>query len=167
MDKAAQLNAIVGAAIKAMAEAGVSPERLGAFAAEYRTHVVSVMGGEPSAHEPDLLALVKMAVKEAIGESKPPALPTVPSNVTESASLGVRRVYVSISGKRTSVSIPGAVYESLAQAAGGSPRVVKRRIEAVAQEVPPEADNRSGWITERLRAMALADLPEAAFGQRH
>lgn len=145
----------------------MSPERLGAFAAEYRAHVTNVMGGEQRVDEPDLLALVKKAVSEAIVESKPPALPTGAAPALESAALGVRRVYVSISGKRTSVSIPEAVYESLAQAAGGSPRVVKRRIEAVAQEVPPEVDNRSGWITERLRAMALADLPEAAFGQRH
>lgn len=168
VDKAAQLNAIVGAAIKAMAEAGATPERLGAFAAEFRTHVAGVMGGEPRVDEPDLLGLVKMAVREVIGETSSATQPVQPTLVTGAASAaGVRRVYVSISGKRTSVSIPESVYETLSKTVGGSPRVIKRRIEAVAQEVPIEVENRSAWITERLRTMALANLPETAFGQRH
>lgn len=166
VDKAAQLNAIVGAAIKAMAEAGVSPERLGSFAADFRVHVASVMGGEPRSDEPDLLGLVKTAVREVIGETSSPTPQAQASLATESPP-GVRRVYVSISGKRTSVSIPESVYETLAKTVGASPRVIKRRIEEVAREVPSEVDNRSAWITERLRTMALANLPETAFGQRH
>lgn len=167
MDKPEQLNAIVGAAIKAMAEAGVSPERLGSFAAEFRTHVKTVMGCEPRSAEPDLLSVVKTAVREAMSEAKAVVSLVPEATASSEPAAGVRRIYVTIGGKRTSVSIPESVYGSLERQAGGSGRAVKRQIEAVAQEAPANLENRSGWITERLRAMALADIPDTAFSQRH
>ena len=63
------LDAIVGAALKAMADSGAPRARLGAFAASFREEVAEILGRKPPpAPAPDLLQLVTHAVRQALAE---------------------------------------------------------------------------------------------------
>ena len=159
-----QLNAIVGAAIQAMAEAGVSAQHLGAFAASYRIQVEKILGNATTLGEPDLLGLVKTAVREVMADS----VPDPRKAETGRSAEAVRRIYVRIGERRTSVSIPADVYAAVVAREAGSTRKAARWIESVAQQAPEDVDNRSAWIVEQMRAMhALGEIPTESLGVPH
>lgn len=148
-----KLNALVGAAIKALVESGAGDEFVGAFAASHRTKVASILGASEQAHDSqDLLTIVTQAVGVAleqagVGKRKEPA---------------TKRVNVEIAGRRTSLTLSHAVLEKLAQAKG-SRQKVKAVIQDLANTAPVDVENRSGWVEERLAGLlALANNGSAS-----
>ena len=65
-----KLNAIVGAAVRALVESGADDERIGAFAAAHRVRVAEILGLSPTpAGPPDLIEVVREAVRGVLSES--------------------------------------------------------------------------------------------------
>jgi hypothetical protein len=141
-----KLNAIVGAAIKALAASGVEDEVVGAFAASHRSQVAKILGQpETPAAAPDLLDMITAAVRAAMTEAgissrKVPAGPTT------------KRMNVLVQGRRTSVTLAHGVFERVASANGGAANA-RQLVQAIATEAPSSVENRSGWIEERLLAL--------------
>ena len=146
------LDAIVGAALKAMVEAGADAAAIGAFANRYRSDVATILGlpevQQPNA-APDLSAIVAHALRQVLHpvptqSDKPPPRRT--------------RINVMIDGRRTSVSIPTAIVHEVQQARLGKPG---RKLQAIVEELAakaPRDTNRSAWIVEQLRHQAPPGL---------
>lgn len=147
-----KLNAIVGSAIKALAESGADDELIGAFAATHREKVSKILGRpEEALQPPDLQEIVTQAVShalEVVGVAQ-----KVKSNTTT-------RVNVVIAGKRTTVTIQKETIGKLAQVRGGG-RQAKAFIQEVALSSPPDVANRSNWVEARLQNF-LSFSPKAA-----
>lgn len=140
-----KLNAIVGAAIKALAESGADDEFVGAFAATHRAKVASILGQpEEALQSPDLLALVTQAVSQALGDAgigKNRGSPKRPA----------KRINVVIAGRRTSVTLSREILDRLIEAKGSQSQA-NDFVQELAGGLPAEVSNRSGWIEERVRA---------------
>lgn len=152
-----KINAIVGAAIKALAESGAGDEFVGAFAASHRAKVASLLGAsEPAADSQDLLTIVTQAVGIAL----------------ERAGAGKRkehttkRVNVEIAGRRTSLTINRSILDQLVKAKG-SPQKAKSVIQDLANTAPANVDNRSGWVEERLLGVLALTDQGGASAARH
>ena len=152
-----KLNAIVGAAIKALAESGAADEFVGAFAASHRAKVASVLGAsEPAPDSQDLLAIVTQAVglameQAGIGKRKEPT---------------TKRVNVEIAGRRTSLTLSRAVLDKLSQAKG-TKQQAKAVIQDLANTAPMDVENRSGWVEERLLGVLTLADQDGASAARH
>lgn len=141
-----KLNAIVGAALRALFESGADDTFIGAFAASHRKQVAEVMGAtEAPPQPPELLSLVKQAVTEALGNSKP------------KRELRTRRLNVLIDGHRTSITI-NINTEKLLTATHGEKAITV--IQDIASKVPSNITNKSKWVEERLQAVL-------AFSEHH
>ena len=136
-----KLNTIVGAAIRALVESGADDAFIGAFAASHRKQVAEVMGAtEALSQPPDLLSLVKHAVTEALGKSKP------------QRERRKRRLNVQIEGRRTSITINLATEKQLIETHGAKATAV---IQDIASKVPSNVANKSKWVEERLQAVLV------------
>jgi len=143
-----EVDAIVGAALKALVESGAARARIGAFAASFRDEVSSILGRKPIEPEaPDLLALVTQAVKTAIAD------PSINPAVRSTRKPGAVKMYVTVQGRRTSVSMPADLVTGLDAVTGGR-RQTATLVEQLAQSAPHDVPNRSRWIHERARAYA-------------
>lgn len=139
--KQQKLNTIVGAAIRALVESGADDAFVGAFAASHRQQVAEVMGAtEALPQAPELLSLVKQAVTEALGKSKP------------QNELRKRRLNVLIDGRRTSITISLSIQKQLIEAHGAKATTV---IQDIASKVPSNVTNKSKWVEERLQAVLV------------
>jgi hypothetical protein len=140
-----KLDAIVGAAIKALAESGAGDELVGAFAATHRLKVSKILGlSEPAADAPDLLDIVTQAVGMALEQA----------GVGKRKVFGgpsTKRVYVEVGGRRTSLTLSHAVLGKLDQVRGER-KAAKTIIQELANSAPSNVENRSGWVEERLTA---------------
>lgn len=138
-----KLNAIVGAAIKALAESGADDEFVGAFAATHRAKVARILGQpEEALQSPDLLALVTQAVSQALGDAG------IGKN---RAKQPAKRINVVIAGRRTSVTLSREILDRLIEAKGSQSQA-NDFVQELAGSLPAEVTNRSGWIEERVRA---------------
>lgn len=150
-----KLDALVGAALKGLVEAEASPHAIGRFAASYRQEAAEILGlVESQPQAPDLQQLVTTAVAQALEEAG------VVKGATSTRAKNrrpapMRRVYVSIQGKRTSLTIPAQDVERAAEQKGGEVEA-RQFIEALAQTIPPGVENRSKWVRDHL-ALALAE----------
>ena len=145
---ARKLNAIVGAAIKAMAETGADDEVVGAFAASHRIKVAHILGqNETVPAAPDLVEIVTQAVANALNQN---GLVSTPSRSLPT----VRRFNVEVSGKRTSLTLSATAIAKLEQATG-TRKAAKAVIQGFADSAPTDVPNRSGWVEERLAAYML------------
>ncbi len=140
-----QLNAIVGAAIRALAESGADDEAIGAFAASHRVKVAHLLGNPEQALQPppDLQTIIQHAVSSAlesagVGGKKPLGKTT-------------ERFNVEIAGRRTSLSIDKEVVAKLSQAKG-TRKAANKFVQEIAKGVPEGTVNRSGWVEERILA---------------
>jgi hypothetical protein len=141
-----QIDAIVGAALKAMVESGVGHARVGAFASSFRDEVAGILGAKQAKPaEPDLLQMVTQAVRLAMADSAPGA--------SARKSQTAERIHVYVGGKRTSVTLLAEGLRKLDEAAGGR-KAAKAIIQELAASAPADADNRSAWIQERMLAFA-------------
>ncbi len=146
-----KVDAIVGAALKAMADSGVSRARLGAFALNFREEVAEILGLKATKpEEPDLLSLVTQAVKQAMAD--PALVAALPRRRPAPAK---KRVWVLVNGKATSVTLSAESLSRLEETAGGRKKA-KSIIQQLAESAPPDVINRSGWIQERLTAFSAA-----------
>lgn len=155
-----EIDAIVGAALKAMVESGAGRARLGAFAVSFRDEVAGILGRKPEKPvEPDLLQLVTQAVKQAMAD---PAIAASRGVAKASArSEPAKRIYVSVAGKPTSVTLSAESYRQLEGAAGGH-KQAKAIVQQLAGTAPQDVSNRSGWVQERMLAFAAAEAPGAS-----
>jgi hypothetical protein len=143
-----EIDAIVGAALKAMVESGAGRAHVGSFAASFREEVSEILGRKPKAPEaPDLLALVTQAVKTAMAD------PSINPVVRSTRKRGAVKMYVTVQGRRTSVSMPADLVTGLDEVTGGR-RQTATLVEQLAQSAPHDVPNRSRWIHERARAYA-------------
>lgn len=151
-----QLDALMGAALQRLASsgliAGAPAAALGEFMDSYRQDVSAILGLTVKPPEaPELLGLVKDAVKLALAEL--PALgeasaPRKPRKLKEHTA---RRINVEVNGIRTSLSLNSALVERVVQVQGGEASM-RAFIQELAQSIPPSVPNRSGWMSERLEA---------------
>lgn len=150
-DETRKLNAIVGAAIRALAESGAEDEFVGSFAAAHRIKVAGILGQSESVPQaPDLLQLVTQAVGLALDQAGVNRRGMVRGSTA-------KRIYVVIAGKRTSLTLSRDVFEQLIKSKGDS-RTAKMMVQDFANSVPPQIDNRSGWVEERLLSfLAMGD----------
>lgn len=146
-----KLNAIVGAAIKALAVSGADAEFVAEFAVSHRAEVAAILGPVESTppkvlsvESPDLLAIVKQAVSEVVGGLDLRGK-VRPARVTAC------RVNVTINGKRTCITISRSIESQLVQATGGWEQA-KPVIQEIADTVPSSVNNKSAWIADRLKA---------------
>lgn len=152
-DDIAKLDALVGAALKGLMEAGASAQAIGSFALSYRQEASQILGISPSKPEaPDLGQLVTEAVSKALGTAgggrrfRQPAM----------------KFYVMVGGRRTSVTISAEAATKALESHGGREQVTAA-IERLANSAPAEVKNRSKWIEGRLSAVMAfaADTPSA------
>ena len=157
------LDAIVGAALKAMADSGAPRARLGAFAASFREEVAEILGRKPPpAPAPDLLQLVTHAVRQVLAE---PGLATATATAAARAQ-PAKRIYVTVAGRATSVTLPVDALRQLDEVAGGR-KQARAIIQQLADSAPDDVPNRSGWIQERMLAVAAATGSDADGGAAH
>ncbi len=157
-----KLNAIVGAALKALAENGADDETLGAFAANHRSKVAEILGcssAQPQA--PDLLSLVTQAVTQAMANI--PELKGVSKKEKRA-----KRISVLIANQRTSVTISPTTVARLIEAKGNK-KQAREFIEELANKAPQDSDNRSKWVEARLLSFLSYDPKAEGAGtaQRH
>ena len=156
-----KLNAIVGAAIKALAASGADDEFVGDFAAAHRLHVANVLGHEQAQPVPDLVSIVTQAVGQALAQAG------VVSAKRVDRAAPARRIHIMLGGRRTSVSISPVHLDALVRQKGGLSKA-RTVIEELGNAAPTSVDNRSGWIEERLVGMLRASsVPDAGQGPVH
>lgn len=145
-----KLNAIVGAAIRALCESGADDAFIGAFAATHRAKVAKVLGQSAVVSEPpDIEQVVKHAVGQALTEAGVRARkPRVAKK---------RAVYIAVAGQRTSVSLSTRLVDQISQAKGGAAEA-RAFIQSVAEQIPPAAANRSQWLEAHLEKHLAALL---------
>lgn len=138
-----KLNAIIGSAIKALAESGADDEFIGAFALSHRQKVSKILGQpEEALQPPDLQAMITRAVEQAMDST---------GLRKRAGKRKTERVHVLIGGRRTSVTITQAMVSGLVQAKGDR-RSAKALIQELANSAPVDTDNRSRWVEDRVRA---------------
>ncbi len=144
----AKLNAIVGAALRALMETGADDSQVGAFAAEHRVKVAAILGADSvPAGPPDLASLVREAMKGVLTEA---------GLTLAKAKSTTKRIFVVVGGKRTSITVDPGLFEKLSASSGGSTKA-RAVIRDLASKAPSTVSNRSGWIEERL--IAITQLP--------
>ena len=153
-----QLNAIVGAALRGLVDSGASDEFVGSFAATHRVKIAELLGATAhAAQSPDLLDLVTQAVGEALAES---------GVGFKRRSMPATRIYVTVAGKRTSLTVSSELLQRLVQAKGGT-TAARSAIQELATTAPPGSENRSGWVSERLLALLAMEGQGGASDARH
>lgn len=144
-----KLNAIVGSALRALAESGAPDDLLGSFAADHREKVAGILGLVPQPQEtPDLVTIVEQAVERVMQRH-------VAASPTGSRATTVRK-YVLVDGKRTSVTIKAATFSELLAREGGNKEAL-RVVNQLADGAPDDVGNRSKWVEERLQALLNAN----------
>lgn len=153
-----KLDAIVGAAVRALAESGADDAYVGAFAASHREKVATILGlgGQRQQQPPDLLKLVTEAVQKAMMGAQP--VPRKPAGAS-----AVTRVYVTLNGKPTSLSLDKDRVSKLKEALG--PKEARKAITELAQSAPQGVKNRSGWVEARM--LNLTPPTPGTYQQRH
>ena len=151
-DELRKLNAIVGSAIKALAESGADDALVGSFAASHRAKVAQILGhSEKSTEAPDLLSLVTQAVGAALANAGVLAKQGRPRST--------RRVYVNVAGRRTSLTLRAESMDKLAESTGGS-KQASAAIQSLASSAPVDVANRSRWVEERLPGLIASAAGE-------
>lgn len=147
-----KLNAIVGCAIRAMVESGADDATVGAFAASHREQISRILGiSEQPAEPPDLLSMVTQAVEQALANGGG-------VNKTD-LKRSKQKVYVKVNGRRTSLTLRTDSLSKLIDSVG-SAKKANLTIQSLVTSSPPDVDNRSEWVDERLAAMLTASMAE-------
>lgn len=135
-----KLNAIIGAALKALALSGADDEYIGAFAVTHRDKVAKLMGQtETALQSPDLQTIVEQAVSHAL------AVAGLGKITSKQAA---RRINVIIDGRRTSVTIDRITVAKLVEAKGD--KQANELIQKLANSAPENVTNRSRWVSDRV-----------------
>lgn len=153
-----QLNALVGAALRGIVEAGASAEAIGAFAQNYRKEASAILGITPAQPEaPDLQVLVTQAVKEALAEASAGNMGITRAQTKPPC----QRFYVMAHGVRTAITLDCDVVEKAVEAKKGI-KPARKLIRELAASSPKGIENRSAWVKERLLAtIAFSHLPSS------
>lgn len=139
-----QINAIVGAALRALIETGADDEAVGAFAITHRNSVARILGQpEETLATPDLQSVVYQALRLAMEEAgfKP----------RRSKGKTTQRLNVEIFGRRTSLSISDELLVRLIEAKGNK-KTANKFVQEIARNVPNGTENRSAWVEQRIKA---------------
>jgi len=152
-----KLNAILGSAIKALAESGADDEFIGAFALSHRQKVSRILGQpEEALQPPDLQAMITQAVEQAMDSA----------GLRKRASRRkTQRVHVLIGGRRTSVTITQATVSRLVEVKGA--KQARGVIQELANSAPADTGNRSGWVEDRVRALLNFSSSPVASASQH
>lgn len=154
-----QIDAIVGAALKALVESGADDEFIGAFAENHRTKIAHILGiTEAQNALPDLESIIAAAVTNALA--------TAGLDNQRKSRAKTKRVNVSIAGKRTSVTVNTQILSKLIESKGAKQAI--KIIEELSNSAPQQP-GRSKWVMQRLESiLAFAPAGSAAVGvSRH
>lgn len=156
-----KLNALVGAALRGLVEAGASAEAIGAFATSYRLEAAQLLGiVEAPPEAPDLQSLVTQAVSQALADAGV-------GNRRRTKKPTAQKFYVSIDGKKTSVTISRPTATQLIESKGGEDQA-RQIVQQLATSAPANVKNRSKWIEERiLSTLSFAQSSTGAGQARH
>lgn len=161
-----KLNAIVGAALRALALAGAEDEVLGAFAAEHRVKVAEILGISSQAPVTvDLQTIITNAVTEGVRQSHLALGLGGGLSHAKSAKGAVKRVYVTVAGKRTSLTVPNDLFERVATNLGGLKPAMKV-IREYANQAPANK-KRSSWTEQQLTSLLTLSNTDGAAAARH
>jgi hypothetical protein len=153
-----KLNAIVGAALRGLVDAGATDEAIGAFAHDHRARVAELLGVGAAAQsaEIDLTVVVQRVLQE---------LGAAPARVGRKPAA---RVVVQVRGSKTSISIQHSLLDRLVAARGGEKTRAVSTIEELANAAPASVANRSRWVAQRVEAILQAPVGnEAGSPARH
>ena len=146
-----KLDALVGAALKGLVDSGASAAAIGAFAATYRVQAAQVLGIIESPPEsPDLTELVSSAVTKAL----------LDLNLVSQKPKKSQKVFVTIAGSRTSVTVSPKTMERLVEERGS--KGASQFIRQLADNAPSNIKNRSKWFEERIVASFSFSASEGA-----
>lgn len=146
-----KLNAIVGSALRGLAESGASDEAIGAFAHDHRMKVSQLLGMEGVPTQQVDLETVVTKVLEQMGVAP-----------YKAARQPAARIIVEVRGAKTSISINRRLMDRLVAAKGGEKGVAKATIEELANAAPADALNRSKWVAEHVEI--ILSMPQPAPG---
>ena len=154
-----KLNVIVGAAIRALAEAGADDELIGRFAAQHREKVAGLLGMSASVQAPpDLLELVTQAVGAALEGAG-----VVPK--ARGAGPATKRINVEVAGRRTCLTLSKKVLDTLSASKKDKGEAMAL-IKGLANSAPADVSNRSAWVEEHLLSI-LSQPPTETASIRH
>lgn len=149
-DTNSTLDALVGAALRGLVEAGASAHAIGAFAVSYRAEAASILGVTESKPEvPDLQELVVSAVKQVLDEAG------VTKKAKRDPAAKSVRFFVMVAGKKTSVTITPQEAEQLIKRKGGRVPATEH-VQLLVDRAPANVRNRSLWVREQLRVGVLS-----------
>lgn len=152
-----KLNAIVGSALRALADSGADSEAIGEFAVKHREEVARILGvSQELPQAPDLHAVVAQALSQALADA----------GIGTKRSSKKERVFVFVAGRKTSVTLQTSTVEKV-EKVKGSKREAKSFIQELASRAPVEATNRSGWIEERLQSFLSYSHPFSSDPKHH
>lgn len=139
-----KLDAIVGAAIQALANAGADARMIGSFAAQHRQKVAELLN-IPSTPTPvvDMKELVDLAVTTVTNALQERGV------LRANSSPRLERLNVIVGKTRTTVSVEKPTLDKLIEMMG-SKKAAKQYIEQVANNAPKGTPNRTDWVTEQL-----------------
>lgn len=155
-----QINALVGEAIKALVDAGVSADVVGAFAISYPSKVASIMGQpSPSSELVDLERVIHDTVLTALTSAG-----VVNGRINKDSH--VKRINVLVKGQRTSVGVTDAMFSALVELKG-SPSRARTVVNELANQAPSEVQNRSAWVGDQLMGFLMLSKQGAAEDRQH
>jgi RNA 3'-terminal phosphate cyclase len=132
---------LLGEAVRLLVQSGATGSSIVDFINEYSGVLEATLAPPSAAAQSDIKEQMKEALKEALLELAPP-----PRSRTESR----KRVYVSIAGSKTSLSLRKDMYEHAVSAVGG-PANAQRLVQEFANSKPDDHENRSAWVDEQLQ----------------
>jgi|JI6StandDraft_1071083.scaffolds.fasta_scaffold03280_3 hypothetical protein len=148
-----QLNAIVGGALRGLAESGADDEAIGAFARSYLPKVSKILGCPREALEPpDLTQIIQESVAQALANAGlKPARKSRKQN---------DRFTVNIAGQRTSITIQKTIVAQILEVKG-NPKAVSSFVREVALDVPDAVENKSAWVEDRIATLLSFEAESA------
>ena len=148
-----QVNAIVGAAIRALVESGADDTFIAQFALSHRIKVASILEHREPTAPPRLEDIISATIDEIVKRGLVPSAPR-----KEKA----QRINVLINGVRTSVTVPGTLMEALVSNAG-TLKEARQMIKLAATDLDAhvETNQRSSVLRTQLERQ-LASIKQAA-----
>lgn len=158
-DTNGKIDAIVGAAVRALANGQSDDKTLGAFAASFRRKVAAtLLEGAAEPEPPDLLAVIRQAVSDAIREER--------GGILSERRLRKARVTVQVKGVRTSVTISADLADKYTQVFKGNKQAARNSLNSLAESCPAGVI-RSQWMEERMRAVVVMEAERSNRSATH
>lgn len=164
-----RIAALVGEAIKLMAEGGASAEALGHVAVNFPAVVAARLEPLPPPQpQLDIETIVRVTVDQVLGRGLSGANGANSSEEEAAQTRGGRGIArikknVTVHGKKTSIKVPEMLYRQLEEQAG---QETDRLLQEYAAEAPEGFPNRSAWVERQMtHYLVLAEVQPAIQGR--